>query len=237
MNKPEHGNPTIHRIATFLLVVFLIIRSFLALLTVEFPEGGLTLDSTDYIGLSESIRYKGSYSDSEGSSDLRRPPVYPAFLALFQSRVDLHQSGVSLAQLGLGSFTSLVVLWFFMRRDRTASGLVAGWLIAISPNINLWSLTIMSEVLFAFLLILAFTFVVIGLDRSSMKMIYFAGVILGLATLTRPIGLVIVILWVLITVIASIRGWSSSLSISTGMWLFVGSATLILPRITYFGIV
>jgi hypothetical protein len=87
----------------------------------------------------------------------------------------------------------------------------------------------MSEVLFAFLLILAFTFVVIGLDRSSMKMIYFAGVILGLATLTRPIGLVIVILWVLITVIASIRGWSSSLSISTGMWLFVGSATLILP--------
>lgn len=219
----------IHRISTLLLVSFLVLRSFLALLTIEYPEGGLTLDSRDYIDLSGSIRYNGTYTDSEGSNDLRRPPVYPAFLALFQSSTGLHQPWVSLAQLVLASLTSLVVLWFLHRRGLTSSGLIAGWLIAISPNINLWSLTIMSEALFALLLILAFTLFVFGLNRNSTKMISFAGVILGLATLTRPIGLVVLVLWVLFSVIASKRGWIRSRSNSIGIWLLVGGATVILP--------
>jgi 4-amino-4-deoxy-L-arabinose transferase-like glycosyltransferase len=229
MHNLKFREHTIHRISTFLLVSFLVLRSLLALLTIEFPEGGLTLDSRDYIDLSESIRYNGTYTDSDGADDLRRPPVYPAFLAVFQSRIGLHQARVSLVQLVLASLTSLVVLCFLNRRGLTSSGLIAGWLVAISPNINLWSLTIMSEVLFALLLILAFTLFILGLNRCSTKMIFLAGVILGLATLTRPIGLIVVVLWVLFSVIASMRGWTRSLSSSIVMWLLVGSATVILP--------
>jgi 4-amino-4-deoxy-L-arabinose transferase-like glycosyltransferase len=229
MQNLKYNEHMIHRISTLLLISFLVLRSFLALLTIEFPEGGRTLDSRDYIDLSQSFRYNGTFTDSEGSADLRRPPVYPVFLALFQSSAGLHQALVSLAQLVLASLMSLVVLWFLNRRGMTTSGHIAGWLIAISPNINLWSLTIMSEVLFALLLILAFTIFITGLNRISTVMIFFAGVILGLATLTRPIGLVVLFLWVLFFLIASMRGWIYSRSKSKWIWVLVGSATVILP--------
>jgi 4-amino-4-deoxy-L-arabinose transferase-like glycosyltransferase len=229
MNNIAQRERPIQRIFTLLLVSFLIIRLLLVFVTIEFPRGGITLDSKSYIDLSESIRYEGIYRDPVGDADLRRPLFYPAFLAIFQSKLGLFQPVVILAQLILASLSSLLITWLLNRQGFSTAGMVAGVLIAISPNINLWSMTIMSEVLFTFLLVLAFTFFSLGFITTSKTKFFFTGVFLGLATLTRPVGLVIVGLWVLVALYASVRRWSPSVNIPASSWLIVGSVLVILP--------
>ena len=217
------------RKSTLVLVVFLVIRSVLMFITIDYPAGGLTLDSKNYIELSEVIRFEGNYQNPNGAEDLRRPPVYPAFLAIFQSKVGLHQSLVSLTQLLLVSASSLIVLWMLARLGYHSAGIAAGWLIAMSPNINLWSLTIMSEVLFTFLLVLSLALISKYIARPSTGTVIVSGVVMGLATLTRPIGLIVVALWMWILVTAVLRKRSSVLKISTAVWFAVGCALVIFP--------
>lgn len=229
MMNPRIRRLALPRISFIILGSFLLFRSLLAILTVEFPSGGLTLDSKSYIDLSEIIRFGGTFQDPVGEEDLRRPPVYPAFLSLFQTKAGLLQPGVSLAQIGLVSAASLLMLWLFMRLGFPTAGLVASWLIALSPNLNLWSLTVMSEILFTFLVSLALVLFLSGVPNSSKTKLLLSGVTLGFATLTRPIGLILFLLWVVMTVILTRRVMAGAVTRSTVFWFLIGCISIILP--------
>jgi 4-amino-4-deoxy-L-arabinose transferase-like glycosyltransferase len=222
-------SPLLKRRSTQVLLVFLVLRLGLVLITISNPSGGLTLDSKSYTDLAAAIRFEGDYRHPEGIEDLRRPPVYPTFLALLYSGSGLNQPAATFIQILLVTVSSLLLLWMLDRMGYPSAGLVAAWLIAISPNTGLWSLTVMSEVVFTFFLVIALVLTSRYLLQPTPWVAFLTGVFLGLAALTRPIGVLLVAVWVLILLIAVARRWVPNHKLSAAGWLAVGSMLVVLP--------
>src|SRR4030067_3357942 len=74
--------------------------------------------------------------------------------------------GVGFLQLALTGATALLLWWIGDRLGDRCAGMAAAWLDLLSPSAGLWSLTIMSESLFAFLLVSALAFLVLGMIES-----------------------------------------------------------------------
>ncbi len=221
--------PLLKRRSTVLLLIFLLMRIAFAGITISTPEGGLTLDSPSYLDLSAAIRYQQTYHLQGQAEDLVRPPGYPLLLTIFQSSQGPTLARVILVQLLLTSILSLLILWMFTKIGYPSAGLVAGWLIAISPNLILWSLTIMSESLFTFLLVISFVWLSGYLRTGSKSQLLLAGLAMGMATLTRPIGLVIFILWIILLAISQRRSQLMEKSWATPGIFILGGCFLVLP--------
>lgn len=222
-------NPILKQRSTVLLLIFLVMRIAFSGITILTPEGGLTLDSPSYMDLSAAIRYQQTYHLQGQAEDLVRPPGYPLLLTIFQSSQGLSLEKVILVQLLMTSILSLLILWTFAKIGYPSAGLVAGWLIAISPNIVLWSLTIMSESLFTFLLVVSFVLLIGYLFTGSRSQLFLAGLAIGMATLTRPIGLMVFILWIILLVITQWRLQPEKKSWATFGIFLIGGCIFILP--------
>jgi 4-amino-4-deoxy-L-arabinose transferase-like glycosyltransferase len=103
--------------------------------------------------------------------------------------------------------TTAIILWWIGDRlgDRDA-GMAAAWLYVLSPSAGMWSLTVMSESLFAFLLVSALAFLALGIMEGRAVAWALAGVTLAAAALVRPIGLPIIALWALAGIAAGPGG-------------------------------
>jgi hypothetical protein len=98
--------------------------------------------------------------------------------------------------------------------------MAAAWLYLLSPSAGLWSLTIMSESLFAFLLVSALAFLVWGIVEDRASGWALAGVTLAAAALVRPIGLPLVGLWAFLGLTArSTAGARTSTRAGVGIFL------------------
>lgn len=106
-----------------------------------------------------------------------RPPVYPLFL-----RVTGHGAASLAAQALLGALTVALVGWT-ARRGGGWAAFLAALLLALDPLSILYMLFYSSEVLFAFLLVLAVT---LALRRTHPLL---RGLAFGILPLCRPIGL------------------------------------------------
>jgi 4-amino-4-deoxy-L-arabinose transferase-like glycosyltransferase len=105
--------------------------------------------------------------------------------------------------------------------------MAAAWLYLLSPSAGLWSLTVMSESLFAFLLVVALAFLVLGMVEGRAVGWILAGVILGAAALVRPIGLLLVGLWLLLGLAARAPAGARTAT-RTGVGLFLAGAVLVI---------
>jgi len=76
-------------------------------------------------------------------------------------------------------------------------GLAAAWLYTLNPNALFWSLTLLTETLFALLLILSFYTFLMAYKHIRLQWFMLSGLLLGMATITRPIGLYLIPLWTL----------------------------------------
>lgn len=125
---------------------------------------------------------------------LKRPPVYPVLLALvgrgfgegFWAPIALqHVLGVGTAALvyGIGRLT-------FGR----GVGLLAGLVAALSGGLLIYEHYLLTEAVFTFLLSLSLLLGLAGLRRDSAWCYVGSGVAIGLATLTRPHGQLLILL-------------------------------------------
>ncbi len=221
--------PLLKQRSTVLLLIFLLIRMAFVGITISTPDGGLTLDSPSYLDLSAAIRFKQTYHLQGQAEDLVRPPGYPFLLTIFQTSQGPYIERVILVQLLLTSILSLLILWMFTKIGYPSAGLVAGWLIAISPNLVLWSLTIMSESLFTFLLVVSYVLLSGYLRTGSRSRLLLAGLAIGIATLTRPIGLIVFMSWIILLLMTQWRLQPEKNSWASLSFFVIGGCFIILP--------
>jgi len=133
--------------------------------------------------------------------EVMRTPGYPAFIAVFRL---FHSpiAGVILAQCLLSCATVVLVYLTAMELfGATRLALIAAATMAIQPGDIVSPNVVMSETLYVLLLFGALLAIVRGLRRNgSIRWMVGGGIILGLSTLVRPVGMVLGILlgiWVI----------------------------------------
>lgn len=141
---------------------------------------------------------------------LKRPPMYPLFVAFSIVMLGEDAHGLAFLQhlLGLGT----VVLTYWLARVAFAgaggllagrvAGLVAGLLVALNGTLIVYEHFVMAETLFTFLLTAAALALVLGARRSSWRLYALGGAFLALASLNRaaaqmllPVVPLVALLW------------------------------------------
>ncbi len=155
-------------------------------------------DSLKYIEIAESIQL-GKYATIES---IIYPPGYPAFLATIFSLFNTNPTTIYLVQfILLGGIAGTIYL--IGKRHLSLSPLfatLAGVLLIVWPYMVLYSILIMSEILYIFFLVVSILILLEAL-RSDKKLLYgLAGVLFGITILIRPVALLLP-LWLLILIL------------------------------------
>lgn len=96
---------------------------------------------------------------------------------------------------GLGLGLALIVIlgmWRHSGQSRDLSGPVTALLVAASPGIQMWSVAGLETILFTFCVVLAY----LTASRNDRSGRFLTGGVFGLATLTRPDGLLLFVLFI-----------------------------------------
>lgn len=125
--------------------------------------------------------------------DLRRTPGYPLFIALVVTRIGEDLAALALAQHLLGVVTCLAVAALGIRFWGRWTGLLAGLLVALSGPLLVAEQYVMAEALFIPLATLTVAWLALALERPRWWALFGGGLLIGLAALTRPVGLVLAV--------------------------------------------
>ncbi|RLC79768.1 MAG: hypothetical protein DRI61_07195 [Chloroflexi bacterium] len=158
------------------------------------PEGFFTSDSQEYWGLAQSLLTFHTFT--RGLPGLppehERTPVYPLFLAALRA-VGLGPRWIVLVQvlLSVATVWGVAALAGLLTRNWKA-GLMAGWLMALDVPSIVYANLLLTETLFTFLLVTS-TWLLVLFLRGEKAPLWagFSGLILGLATLCRPIAVLL----------------------------------------------
>jgi len=166
----------------------------------------LHLDSDSYFEITERL-WRG-----EGFGDLsRRTPLYPLFLWLAGRFQAAGLLPVVVIQHLLGAATA-VLLYLLARRllpvRMRPVAMVSGLVLAVIPYAILIEHSILSESLFTFLLAAAAYSLLAWWEEDRARFAVACGALLGLAALTRPIGVGVLPLWAaMLFVIGGKKDW------------------------------
>src|SRR4051812_42859653 len=125
--------------------------------------------------------------------DIRRTPVYPLFIALVVARIGEDLAALALAQHLLGVVTCLLIAALGMRFWGRWTGLLAGLLVAVSGPLLVAEQYVMAEALFIPFATLTMGWLALALERPRWWPLLIGGLLIGLAALTRPVGLVLAV--------------------------------------------
>lgn len=156
----------------------------------------------------------------------RRTPGYPLFVAGVIITLGEDLRALALAQHLLGVATVAVTYLLGKLTFGRSAGLLAGLLVAVSGPLLIYERYVMSEALFGLLLALAMLTGVVAVQRSGSRAgdggmggwgagalgrWLVAGLVLGLAVLTRPIAQMLIPLLALSALLATGRDWRRGL--------------------------
>ncbi len=197
-------------------------------LVLQDPERGILIDSRAYITLASLLNREGHYRHAS-RQDLIWPPGYPAFIYAASGFADPNPLTVGLVQIMITGLVSLVMFRIGTEVGSAGAGVFAAFLNAISPNAGLWSLTIMSETLFGFLIVLGVLSWLMYASRGQPIWIAVSGFALGLGALVRPIGIYLLVVWFLITLAWDRRGRTLTATLARSFILVGAAGVVILP--------
>jgi hypothetical protein len=177
-------------------VLALVVRCTLVLLTRH--SFALVNDGADYSRLATSLAAGHGFGSSHvapgGGPTALRPPAYPLLLAALYLIVGTHVLAARLLGAVLGSIAGVLVALLIGQLGGSPRRILAGGLIAgILPSMVIASGSVMSEPLFVPLSLGAMSCALAFRHSGRAGWLALAGLLLGLATLTRPIGAVLVI--------------------------------------------
>ncbi len=144
-------------------------------------------DSRSYLKPGLAMIQQGCFC-SDGLPEIDRTPGYPFFAMMTGSLWGAVLLTV-LAQIGLAALSVWLVkqISFEMLRDARAS-VAAAWLMALEPLSMEYSLRVLSETLFVFLLLLFLWAILRSLAEPTMQKVVFAAAVLAAAAYVRPIA-------------------------------------------------
>ncbi len=157
-------------------------------------------------------------------SDLHYPPGYAVFLASVLRVADLDTAAVTFVQHGLGLATGVLVYFLGRRLFGPLVGLAAALATVLDAELALYEHAVMTEALFTILLVGAIGLLVLGVARYPWQTATGFGLLLGLATLVRPVGLPLPLVLLLVPAAAP---FGKRLQL-TGMAV-AGTALILLP--------
>ncbi len=132
----------------------------------------------------------GGYHDFE----FMRGPLYPLFLAVIFRLFGAEISAARIVQALLSAATVPLIYLWVQRRHGTRAGLVAAALGALYFAFVVQTTVLLTEPLFLFLFALGWVLLDRGIERPAWWTSLATGALFGLATLTRSIGLPLVVL-------------------------------------------
>ena len=157
-------------------------------------------------------------------SGLHLPPGYSLFLAAILAVTEGSTAAAMLVQHLLGLAAGLLVYLIGRRLFGPLVGLVAALLTVLDVELALYEHAVMTETLFTILLVGAIGLLVFGVVRYPWQAAAGFGLILGLATLVRPVGLPLPLVLLLVPVAVS---FSKRLQLTT--IAVAGTALILLP--------
>ena len=182
---------------SYILAAILLLALTLRLLVfrqiVENPQRAMLSDSFGYEELAIGLLQRGEFDN------VLRTPAYPAFIASIYAVFGTERLPVLLAQIVLDC-ASIVLIFRLAGRQHKQAWLPA-LLWAANPAAIVYANRIMSETPFVFFLLAMAYMVSRFLAGSRMRDSVFAGLLLGLATLTRPVAqymILILLVYILI---------------------------------------
>jgi len=184
----------------FLLLFFITIFVFWIILfnTLDnLDEIAYQIDTSSYLGVALNILETGAFHSQEaGIIDLYRTPVYPVFIAGLQFIFGNSAAVIINFQLLITGIEALLI--YIIARDLwdQKTGLISCVLYSLFSASWLSAATILTETLFSFFLLLSFYFFVKFHKSRQTRWLTLTSFFLGVATLTRPIGLVVYGVWV-----------------------------------------
>jgi 4-amino-4-deoxy-L-arabinose transferase-like glycosyltransferase len=125
--------------------------------------------------------------------------------------------------------TALILLEIGRCLKKPLAGISAGLLYAISPHGLFWSLTIMSETLFAFMLSLSLLLWTRYILSDRIRWLYLCGGILGLSAWVRPIGIYLVLIWTVYTIIVLMKASGLRNALGRASVLLIGAVLVVTP--------
>ncbi len=166
-----------------------------------FTDARGSYDTGEYLALADNLYNYGAYSLNHFPDfipSLRRAPGYPYFLTLFHwfggGRVSFQ--AVAFVQCVLDSLTAAAV--FLLARKVVSKPFAVGCALvyALHPGAILRSRLILTECLFTFLLVAGVLFLLESLENEKKRLLIFGALMLGFAVLTRPVAIVLPVLFV-----------------------------------------
>ena len=176
-------------------------------------------------------------------SGLHYPPGYSLFLAAILAVTDGSTAAAMLVQHLLGLLTGVLVYCLGRRLFGPLVGLLAALLTVLDVELALYEHAVMTETLFALLLLCALAAVLLRVPGSIwLKMAGF-GLLAGAATLVRPTGLLLPCLVLFLPGLGTASGaggaaakrtrvrrlWRASRRVRLTLVAFVGAALIVVP--------
>lgn len=144
-------------------------------------------DSVGFASLADTLLEHGNLGYKPGEFDTFRTPGYPLLLAGWKGMFGSYDY-FPLFQIVLVYLTSLLIFCIGNRLFSVHVGALAAGLFVLNPNVLYHSLTLLSEIPHVFLLSLS-VFLVIVRPRMPIHPVFAAGLVLGFATLIKPVSL------------------------------------------------
>lgn len=165
------------------LIIFCLALIIRVVFVFAVPPGALETDAKDYDTLGWQLAQGKGYVNAAGRPTAYRPPVYPLFLGAIYSVFGHTLTGVRLAQALIGA--GICVLTYFMTAAtfNSKSAQLAGFWCSLYPPLIVHTSDILTEILFTFFLVWT---ILLMISKSDISRLMAAGIVLGLALLTRP---------------------------------------------------
>ncbi|MFH0983230.1 MAG: glycosyltransferase family 39 protein [Planctomycetota bacterium] len=151
-------------------------------LVVAFRSSPIVLDERDYLQLAQTLATEGRYVGTF------RPPLYPAYLALMLT-LGWDRLGIGAGQVVFSTVSLMLVYRIARRTLNPRAATVAAGLFAFDPVLIMFTHRLWSETLFILFLAAAMDLLTAPLASRRVWPWLPAGLLLGLAGLTRPMVL------------------------------------------------
>jgi 4-amino-4-deoxy-L-arabinose transferase-like glycosyltransferase len=168
-----------------LLAIFVVALFARGVFILTLQDGFYFPDSTEYSAAAVNLITNGELGEG-----YQRPPGYPAFLAVIYALFGESILATRMVESVMGAFLAVVIALIAKRIGGEIVGVLAGMLWAIYPMAVFIAGLVYPENLLAMLLALGMLcFLPQSLQDLSPKRMFLAGLLWGLATLTKPVVL------------------------------------------------
>jgi len=162
-------------------------------------------DSSHYWSLADRMR-QGDWLLVSGTPEVRRTPGYPLFLLPFQALAGSHaMAAVFVVQELMVVLTALIVGWMCWRTTGSRTAACVGLFLSLAcVSQNSIAQSLLSDTLLCLLVTSTWACLIVWLERPTLSWAAATGLLLGVATLVKPITQCA---WVPIAVVMVLQCW------------------------------